>query len=79
VPGGWSGLTVSKKRDPGAHREQIGARGRTWNREVRRLFHEVDLSVVRTPLQTPNADAFAERIVRSIEDELLELIEVASP
>lgn len=46
---------------------------------MRRLFHEVDLSVVRTPLQTPNADAFAERFVRSIEDELLELIEVASP
>jgi hypothetical protein len=32
---------------------------------VRLLFHEVDLIVVQTPLQAPNADAFAERVARS--------------
>ena len=57
---------------PWGHRVPIGARDRTWNGEVRRLFHEADLRVVQTPLQAPNANAYAERFVRSIEEELLD-------
>ena len=46
-------------------------RDRKWSREVRRLLGEAGVRVVQTPLQAPNANAHAERFVRSIKEECL--------
>jgi transposase InsO family protein len=47
-------------------------RDRKWSGEVRRLLNEASLRVVQTPLQAPNANAYAERFVRSIKEECLD-------
>jgi transposase InsO family protein len=49
-------------------------RDRKWSREVRRLLEDVGIRVVRTPERAPNANAYAERFVRSIKDECLDRI-----
>jgi putative transposase len=54
------------------HRVLICDRDRKWNAEVRRLMNEAGLRVVQTPLQAPNANAYAERFVRSIKEECLD-------
>jgi transposase InsO family protein len=46
-------------------------RDQKWSRGVRRLLDEAGVHVVRTPLQAPNANAHAERFVRSIKEECL--------
>jgi putative transposase len=45
-------------------------RDRKWSR-VRSLLGEAGVHVVQTPLQAPNANAHAERFVRSIKEECL--------
>jgi transposase InsO family protein len=54
------------------HRVLICDRDRKWSGEVRGLLHEAGIRVVRTPLQAPNANAYAERFVRSIKEECLD-------
>jgi putative transposase len=49
----------------------ISDRDQKWSRGVRRLLEEAGVQVVRTPIQAPNANAHAERFVRSIKEECL--------
>jgi putative transposase len=48
------------------HHVLICDRDSKWSRDVRRLLGEARVLVVRTPFQAPNANAHAERFVRSI-------------
>ena len=56
------------------HRVLICDRDRKWSGEVWRLLNEAGLRVVQTPLRAPNANAYAERFVRSIKEECLDRI-----
>jgi transposase InsO family protein len=47
-------------------------RDRKWSRDVRRRLHEAGIRVVLTPERAPNANAYAERFVRSIKEECLD-------
>ena len=47
------------------HRVLIGDRDAKWNGAVRSLLKEASIQVVQTPFQAPNANAHAERFVRS--------------
>jgi transposase InsO family protein len=42
-----------------------------WSRVVRARFQDAGIRVVRTPYRAPNANAYAERFVRSIKEERL--------
>ena len=44
-----------------AHRVLICDRDRKWSGDVRHLLEDAGVHVVRTPLQAPNANAYAER------------------
>jgi transposase InsO family protein len=57
-----------------AHRVLICDRDRKWSGEVRRALGDAGIRVVQTPLQAPNANAHAERFVRSIQEECLDRI-----
>jgi transposase InsO family protein len=54
------------------HRVLICDRDTKWSAPVRARLHEAGLRVVRTPYQAPNANAYAERFVRSIKEECLD-------
>jgi transposase InsO family protein len=54
------------------HRVRIGDRDGTWSGAVRRRFGEASLRVVVTPERAPNANASAERFVRSIKEACLD-------
>jgi transposase InsO family protein len=47
-------------------------RDRKWSASVCQRLGEVGVRVVRTPYQAPNANAYAERFVRSIKEECLD-------
>jgi transposase InsO family protein len=47
-------------------------RDRKWSAEVRRRLGVAGIRVVRTPERAPNANAYAERFVRSIREECLD-------
>ena len=49
-------------------------RDRKWSGDVRRRLHEAGIRVVLTPERAPNANAYAERFVRSIKEECLDLL-----
>ena len=53
------------------HRVLICDRDQKWSPSVRRLLEESGIQVVQTPFQAPNANAYAERFVRSIKHECL--------
>ena len=53
------------------HRVLLCDRDRKWNGEVRQLLGDTGIEVVRTPVRAPNANAHAERFVRSIKEECL--------
>ena len=54
------------------HRVLICDRDRKWSRAVRRRFADAGIRVVLTPARAPNANAYAERFVRSIKEECLD-------
>ena len=56
------------------HRVLICDRDRKWSRDVRRELGNAGVHVVLTPFQAPNANAYAERFVRSIKNECLDRI-----
>ncbi|HKC40908.1 MAG TPA: integrase core domain-containing protein, partial [Gemmatimonadales bacterium] len=47
-------------------------RDRKWSRDVRRLLEDAGIRVVLIPERAPNANAYAERFVRSIKEECLD-------
>ena len=47
-------------------------RDRKWSGDVRRVLGDAGIRVVLTPVRAPNANAFAERFVRSIHEECLD-------
>ena len=49
-------------------------RDRTWSRDVRRRLREAGIRVVLIPERAPNANADAERFVRSIKEDCLDRI-----
>ena len=53
------------------HRVLICDRDAKWSAPVRERLGEAGIRVVQTPFQAPNANAYAERFVRSIKDECL--------
>ena len=53
------------------HRVLICDRDTKWSAPVRARLGEAGVRVVQTPYQAPNANAYAERFVRSIKDECL--------
>jgi transposase InsO family protein len=55
-----------------AHRVLICDRDAKWSGEVRRLLSDDGIRVVQTPWRAPNANAHAERFVRSIKQECLD-------
>ena len=54
------------------HRVLICDRDRKWSRAVRQRFADAGIRVVLTPARAPNANAYAERFVRSIKEECLD-------
>jgi putative transposase len=53
------------------HRVLICDRDTKWSGAVQQLLDEAGIHVVRTPFEAPNANACAERFVRSIKTECL--------
>jgi putative transposase len=54
------------------HRVLICDRDRKWSRAVRQQCGDAGIRVVLTPARAPNANAYAERFVRSIKEECLD-------
>ena len=53
------------------HRVLICDRDTKWSASVRARLEEAGIRVVLTPYRAPNANAYAERFIRSIKDECL--------
>ena len=49
-------------------------RDRKWSRDVQRQLQDAGIRIVLTPARAPNANAYAERFVRSIKEECLDRI-----
>jgi transposase InsO family protein len=54
------------------HRILICDRDRKWTESFRRIVEGAGVRIVLTPVQGPNANAYAERFVRSIREECLD-------
>ena len=54
------------------HTVLICDRDRKWSEDVRRRLGEARIRIVLTPVRAPNANAYAERFVRSIKEECLD-------
>src|SRR5712692_71723 len=64
-------LTAADEGVLTGHRVLICDRDAKWSAPVRARLGEARIRVVQTPYQAPNANAYAERFVRSIKDECL--------
>ena len=64
-------LTMLEAAGP-APKALICDRDRKWSGEVRRQLRDAGIRVVLTPARAPNANAYAERFVRSIKEECLD-------
>ena len=54
------------------HRVLICDRDGKWTEGFRRITHDAGVRIVLTPVQAPNANAYAERFVRTIRAECLD-------
>lgn len=64
-------LTAAADGPLAQHRVLICDRDTKWSAPVRARLAEAGIGVVQTPYQAPNANAYAERFVRSIKEECL--------
>ena len=64
-------LTAAEYGPLGQHHVLICDRDTKWSAPVRARLDEAAIRVVQTPYQAPNANAYAERFVRSIKQECL--------
>jgi len=55
-----------------SHQILICDRDSKWTDDFRRIVQGAGVRIVRTPVRAPNANAFAERFVRSIQEECLD-------
>jgi hypothetical protein len=67
-------LTMAEAGDVPMPRVLICDRDRRWSCDVQRRLREAGIRVVVIPERAPNANAFAERFVRSIKEECLDRI-----
>jgi putative transposase len=67
-------LTMAEAGVVGMPRVLICDRDRKWSRDVRRQLRDAGIRVVLIPERAPNANAYAERFVRSIKEECLDRI-----
>jgi transposase InsO family protein len=65
-------LTMDDTGVVGAVQVLICDRDRKWSHDVRRRLREAGIRVVLIPERAPNANAYAERFVRSIKEECLD-------
>jgi len=67
---------TTRRRSCGTQRAHvlICDRDRKWSPDVRRRLRDADIRVVLIPERAPNANAYAERFVRSIKEECLDRI-----
>jgi len=65
-------LTMAEDGPADAPHIVICDRDRKWSGDVRRQLREEGIRVVFTPERAPNANAYAERFVRSIKEECLD-------
>jgi putative transposase len=65
-------LTMAEAGVPVVPQVLICDRDRKWSHDVRRRFREAGIRVVLIPERAPNANAYAERFVRSIKEECLD-------
>jgi putative transposase len=65
-------LTDAVDGFPVGHRILICDRDRKWTESFRRIVEGAGVRIVLTPLRGPNANAYAERFVRSIREECLD-------
>ena len=65
-------LTMAETRALVVPQVLICDRDRKWSRDVRRRLREAGIRVVLIPERAPNANAYAERFVRSIKEECLD-------
>ena len=64
-------LTAAEEGMVRSHRALICDRDRCWSHAFRQILRTSGIRIVQTPFQAPNANAYAERVVRSIKDECL--------
>jgi transposase InsO family protein len=67
-------LTAADEEESLRHRVLICDRDRKWSAPVRQFLADAAVRVVQTPFQAPNANAHAERFVRSIKSECLDRV-----
>src|SRR5437870_10226215 len=67
-------LTAADDEESLRHRVLICDRDRKWSASVRQFLADAEVRVVQTPFQAPNANAHAERFVRSIKSECLDRV-----
>ena len=65
-------LTMAEAGSLGVPQVLICDRDRKWSRDVRRRLRDAGIRVVLIPERAPNANAYAERFVRSIKEECLD-------
>jgi transposase InsO family protein len=67
-------LTLADEGPLRRHRVLICDRDGKWSAATRQMVEDAGIHVVQTPHRAPNANAYAERFVRSIKEECLDRI-----